>query len=422
MEYWFENPQVKTLIPLSISSALKGLFTAFSVPRIFVGTNVMPTGPVLGPTTMHALAPRCPRRRALVVTDGFNRRYFPRVRDFLSTGQFSCRLWDQTQPEAPLENVAACARALADFQPDLVLALGGGSVMDLAKGAWLLYERPDIEALALVSPRTPLGLRRKAMLAAVPTTSGTGSECTGTAVFTDTAAQRKIPVTHAELVPDVAILDPSLTLSVPPPLTAGTGLDVLAHALDAVTTPGANHYTLPLALRALELVFTWLPRAFAHGDDREARQGMMIAANLAGIAFGMSGCHLSHSLGHALGAVFELHHGLAVGIALPYTTQFCARASDAHLAACRALDIPAPTPEQGLAGLVAKVRGLLAALEVPSSLEGLGIEQQRFEDNLPRLVELAHGDISCLLSPRPVTAAQCERLLRHAYQGRDVDF
>ena len=178
------------------------------------------------------------------------------------------------------------------------MAVGGGSVMDLSKGAWILYERPDLTDLGMISPLDKLNLRQKAMLVAVPTTAGTGSESTGAAVFHDSTVNRKIPVAHDELVPDVAILSPEFTMSMPPELTAGTGLDVLAHAMDAVTAPSGNEYTEPLALKAVEMVFEWLPKAYKNGDDREARFRMIMAANIAGIAFGMSGCHLTHSFGH----------------------------------------------------------------------------------------------------------------------------
>ncbi len=422
MGYWFEDPILRNLAPLALSTSIRGLSTIFGTPRIFVGTNVLPSGPPIGPTTMDALAPRCVAKRAFVVTDEFNQRYAPKLTAFLESGGFTCSVWDQTLPEAPMENVSDCAAEMAAFEPDMIVALGGGSVMDLAKAAWLLYERPDIEDLGMVSPLEPLNLRQKAFLVAVPTTSGTGSECTGAAVLTDSAAHRKVPIAHAELVPDVAILEPEFTLTVPPALTAGTGLDVLAHAMDAVTTPAANDYTLPLALRAVEMVFEWLPKAYQDGGDREARHRMMIASNIAGIAFGMSGCHLTHSFGHALGAVFEMHHGLAVGFFIPHTLQFCQTVTDKHLLICKALDIPASDPGQGLENLVARVREFLISLEVPLALKDFGIGPEEFEEKLPQLVEFAHGDIDGFFSPRPITAAQCEMVMRYAYEGKDIDF
>jgi alcohol dehydrogenase class IV len=267
MGFWFEDPTLKALAPLALSSSIRGLTTIFNTPKIYAGFNVLPEGPVIGPTTMDALDSRCSQKRAFIVSDEFNEPSAKKAGSFLESGGFATHIWARVLPEAPIENVQDCAEEIKQFEPDLIMAVGGGSVMDLAKGAWILYERPDLEDLGMISPLDKLNLRQKAILAAVPTTAGTGSECTGFAVFTDTAVQRKIPVAHDELLPDVAILSPEFTISMPPALTAGTGLDILAHAMDAATTPSGNDYTYPLALKAIEMVFEWLPRAYANGKD-----------------------------------------------------------------------------------------------------------------------------------------------------------
>lgn len=422
MSYWFEDPTLRALAPLALSSSIRGLTTIFNTPAIYAGFNVIPAGPVIGPTTMDKLANRCQKKRAFVVSDAFNKKNAQKAIEFLTAGAFTACLWAETLPEAPMENVMDCAASIKAFEPDLIMAVGGGSVIDLAKGAWILYERPDLQDLGLISPLDKLNLRQKAILVAVPTTAGTGSESTGAAVFHDTSVDRKIPVSHDELIPDVAILSPEFTLSMPPELTAGTGLDVLAHAMDAVIAPSGNDYTEPLALRAIEMVFRWLPKAYKTGDDRESRFRMLMAANIAGIAFGMSGCHITHSLGHSLGSVFHIHHGLSVGFFIPHSFQFCAQVTDKHLLICKALDIPADSAEQGLIDLVARVRSLLTALKVPLNLKGFGITRKDFEDKLPRLVDYAFGDISCFLSPRPITRGQCEKIMRYAYEGQDIDF
>jgi alcohol dehydrogenase class IV len=422
MGYWFEDPTLKALAPLALSTSVRGLSTIFKTPKIYVGFNVFPEGMVIGPSTMDALGPRCTRKRAFVVTDAFNERYAKKAVRFLEAGGFTAEVWAKGLPEAPMENVKACAAAMKVFEPDLIMGVGGGSVMDLSKGAWILYESPGLEDLGMISPLDTLNLRQKAMLVAVPTTSGTGSECTGAAVFNDTNAQRKIPISHDELVPDVAILVPEFTMSMPPKLTAGTGLDVLAHAMDAVTTPAGNEFTEPLALKAIEMVLQWLPKAYKEGNDREARHRMMIASTLAGIAFGMSGCHLSHSFGHALGAVYGMHHGLSVGFFIPHSLQFCKTVTDKHLKICKALDIPGPSAEEGMTNLVSRVREFLVGLDVPLSLKDFGISREDFEEKLPKLVEYAYTDVDCFLSPRPITAAQCEMVMRYAYEGKEIDF
>jgi alcohol dehydrogenase class IV len=422
MAYWFENPTLKALAPLALSTSIKGLTTIFNTPKMFIGSNVFPEGPVVGPSTMDTLAPRCPRKRAFLVTDDFSRRFAAKAVRFLETGGFTVELWAGCQPEAPIEVVTECARAIKGFEPDLIMAVGGGSVMDSAKAAWILYERPEINDLRMVSPLDKLNLRRKALLAAVPTTAGTGSECTGVSVLHDTAVHRKIPITHDELVPDFAILVPEFTVTMPPKLTAGTGLDVLAHAFDAVTTPAGNEFTDPLALQAVQMVFQWLPRAYRNGRDREARHRMLIAASMAGVAFGMGGVHLTHSLGHSLGSVFNMHHGLAVGFFIPQTLQFCSTVTDQHLLICKALNISARDAGDGLVKLVGRVRSFMNSLDVPLILKDMGIPPEDFEAKMGRLVQYAYEDVDNYLSPRPITAAQCERIFRYAYDGRDIDF
>ncbi|MCK5547011.1 MAG: iron-containing alcohol dehydrogenase [Rhodospirillaceae bacterium] len=422
MGYWYEDPTLKALVPLALSSSIRGLTTVINTPKTYAGFNVLPEGLVIGPTAMDTLTIRCDKKRAFVVSDEFNERYAKKAVRFLELGGFMAEIWPKTLPEAPIENVEDCAEAMKAFEPDLIMAVGGGSVIDLAKGAWIMYERSDLTDLRMISPLDKLNLRKKAILAAVPTTAGTGSESTAAAVFHDTAVHRKIPIVHDELVPDVAILSPEFTFSMPPELTAGTGLDVLAHAMDAVTTPAANDYTDPLALRAIEMVFHWLPKAYQNGDDREARLRMMIAANIAGIAFGLSSAHLTHSLGHSLGAVFNIHHGRAVGFFLPHTLQYCQTVTDKHLLICKTLDIPAPNAKVGLDNLVAKVREFLTSLGIPLTLKDFGISREEFEEKLPKLVEYSYDDVSGWMSPRPITAEQYERIMRYAYDGKGIDF
>ncbi len=422
MAYWFENPVLKALAPLALSSSVKGLNTIFNTPKMFIGSNVFPEGLVVGPTTMDTIGLRCPKKKAFVVTDEFSKRFASKAVRFLESGGFQVETWSGCQPEAPIEVVTECARAVRNFEPDLIMAVGGGSVIDSGKAAWLLYERPDITDLREVSPLDKLNLRQKALLAAVPTTAGTGSECTGAAVLHDTAVHRKIPIAHDELVPDFAILVPEFTMTMPPKLTAGTGLDVLSHAMDAVTTPAGNEFTVPLSLQAIEMVFKWLPKAYKNGQNREARHRMLIAAGIAGVAFGMSGCHLTHSLGHSLGAVFNVHHGLAVGFFIPHTLQFCSTITDRHLLICKALDIPAKNAKDGLTKLVKKVRSFMTGLDVPLTLKDMGISRKDFEANLDKLVQYAHEDVDGYLSPRPIAAGQCAQIFRYAYDGRDIDF
>jgi alcohol dehydrogenase class IV len=422
MDYWFTDPMIKGLLPLAGASSIQGLSSTFATPRIFLGPNVLPEGPGLGPSPIDAIAVKCPQKKAFVVTDAYGDKSAAKVARILEAGGFVTKTWNKALPEAPLNNVKESGRAMLEFEPDLIVAVGGGSVMDGGKAAWVLYERPDITDLAALSPFTPLGLRKKAHFAAIPTTSGTGSECTSVFVAHDEEAHRKVPVASGELMPDFALLVPEFTFSMPPKLTAGTGLDALAHAMDCIPAIGGSEMTDALALAATQMVFKYLPRAYRNGQDHEARYRMLSAASTAGIAFGQGGVALTHSFGHSLGSLFGIHHGIAVGIFIPYVFQFYQPVTDKCLQLCKALDVMDGSKEESLARLTAKIKALFAEVDVPLNLKDLGISKSDFEKKMEQLVLYTIEDIDTFFSPRPMTADQCEKIFRYAYEGKDIDF
>jgi len=422
MSYWFTDPVLKGLVPLACASAIRGLSTPIAVPRIFMGANALSEASGIGAGVFDVIATSCEQKRAFIVTDQHAARYAARVSSVLERSQFTAQTWDKAEPEAPLENVRECAESMKEFGPDVIVAVGGGSVIDGAKAAWILYERPDITDLVTVSPLVPIGLRKKAVLVAVPTTSGTGSDCTAISVVTDTQARRKIPIVSNELMPDFCVLVPAFAAGMPPELTAGTGLDALTHAIDCVMSPMTNDFTDALALRAIKMVFEYLPRAYRDGTDREARFRMHIAATMAGIAFGNGGVALTHSMGHALGKTFAVHHGIAVSIFIPYALQFYYPVTDKYLDICEALKVADKSNEASLTGLIGKVRTLLRELDVPTDLKGLGVSREDFEKNIDKLALHSFEDPSVFQSPRPITLEQCQELLRCAYAGKDVHF
>jgi len=422
MSYWFTEPRLKALVPLACASAIRGLSTTFNVPKIFMGSNALNEAEGLTAGVFDTVGTMCANKQAFIVTDEHARRHAGRVDNILQKTQFKTEVWDKAQPEAPLENVRDCAESMKQFQPDAIVAVGGGSVIDGAKAAWVLYERPDITDLEMVSPLISLGLRKKAVFVAVPTTSGTGSDCTAVSVVTDTEARRKIPIVSTELLPDFSVLVPAFVTDMPPQLTAGTGLDALAHSIDNVMSPMTNDFTDALALRAIQLVFKYLPRAYRDGADHEARFRMHIAASMAGIAFGNGGVGLTHSMGHSLGKLFSVHHGIAVGIFITYSLQYYSPITDKYLDICDALNIKDKSRDKRLAGLIEKIRTLFKGLDVPLNLKGLGISEDEFEKNIEKLTLYSVEDPSVFQSPRPVTLEQCEKFLRYAYEGKDIDF
>ena len=424
MTYWFNEPGPPRMIeraPVSNMAGAKGLSSTFLVPKFFIGVNAIPER---GGGIIRYIGPLLDKKRAFIVSDRHVNNLAERVSTALKNGRFTTEVWAKGEAEVPFPNISECAEAMKKFEPDLIVAVGGGSVMDLAKVAWILYEHPDMDAndLKMVRPTNPLGLRRKAYYLAVPTTSGTGSETTAAAVLSDEGEHRKMPISNRELVPDFAAIDPTFTIGMPPRLTAVTGLDALAHAIDDVTSPASNDITDALANKAIELIFRYLPRAYRDPRDREARLRMHIASTTAGMAFGNGACHLTHSLGHALGKQFNIHHGIAVGIFIPYTLQYFAPITDKYLDMCKALDVRGRTDEESLSNLVNKTEALFRELDVPTDLKGLGITKQQLEDNMDKLVTEAFEDPSSFGSPRWMSEEHCAQLFRYAFEGKDVDF
>jgi alcohol dehydrogenase class IV len=420
--YWFEDPLIQSLGAIGKSAAIRGLVTTFLVPKIYVGDECLNTVAGAPSAVWAAIANRCPQKRAFIVTDEGASRYARRVAEVIQFHGFTVQVWDQVKPEVPLESVQAGADEATKFAPDVIIGVGGGSALDSCKAIFSLYERPDLPDLGAISPMTPLNLRKKAILAAIPTTSGTGSECTIALVASDTVAHRKIPLANPEYLPDYAILIPAFTVGMPAKLAAGTGFDVLAHATDCVTSPMTNDFCDPLALRAIDLVFKWLPRSFADGSDKEARTKMHIAATVSGIAFGNGAASLTHSLGHSLGHLFNLHHGIAVGIFVPYTLQYYSVISDRYLNICDTLKITGRTDAIKLQKLVDKVKALMEEVKIPTNIAGLGISRDDMKKNMDMLIKYAMEDPDTFQSPRSMTREQCEKLFWYTYEGKDVDF
>lgn len=423
MSYWFQDPGLKALLPLALADSIRGMTTLFKTPAFIMGFNVFPEGMVIGPSTADFIGAHCPKKRAFVVADEFSERFAAKTAGYFTANGFTTEVWPKALPEVPIENVKECGSAMTAFEPDVIIAVGGGSVIDGAKAAWVLYERPDITDIgSQVSPLALLGLRKKAFFVAVPTTSGTGSECTAVSVLHDTSTHRKVPIANADLLPDVAILSPEFTVSMPPKLTAGTGLDVLSHAMDAVATPAANEFTDAMSLAAIKSVFRYLPRAYKNGKDREARYRMMIAASLAGIGFGQSGAALTHSFGHSIGSLFKVHHGLAVGVFIPYCYQYYKPVSTKYLEVCHALRIEGASDEESFANLIKAVQDLFRTLDVPLRLKDMGIPEAELNRQMETLVQYSMEDIDSVFTPRPLTPAVCEKVFRYAYEGKAIDF
>jgi len=365
-------------------------------------------------------------KRAFIVTDptitelGFT----ARVKEALQATGFDVAVFDRVEPEPSLETVRAGATAMTEFQPDWIVGLGGGSPIDAAKAMWILYERPDIDPEG-INPIERLNLRQKARLLAIPTTSGTGSEATWAIVLTNVAERRKLALGSREVLPDIAIVDPSFVIGLPRRLTADTGMDVLTHAIEGFTCLWSNDFSDGLCVKAAQMVFKYLPRSYKDGEDIEARVKMHNAASIAGLGFGNSLASAAHAMGHALGGIFHVPHGRAVGIFLPYTIEFFARneiCNTRYGELARMLDLPHSTEAEAAASLVAAIRQLQLELDQPQTIAACGISHQDLEREMNLLVNNASNDNSLLTSTRFPDDGELRQLFEYAYDGKPIDF
>jgi alcohol dehydrogenase class IV len=363
-------------------------------------------------------------RRALIVTDATMVRVglVDVVRSHLDAAGVEVHVFADVEPEPSVETVLVGAAVAREVEPDWIIGLGGGSPMDAAKAVWVLYERPDIEP-AEINPLIDLGLRRKARMIAIPTTSGTGSEVTWGIVLTDTQEQRKMGLGNREIAPDIAIVDPEMAASMPPALTADTGLDALTHAIEGYTCTWHTDLTDGLCLTAARLVFEYLPRAVADGADMEARERMHNAATCGGLGFGNAMASMAHAMGHALGAAFHVPHGRAVALCLPYTIEFAAAEAPERFAElARYIECSSEDGEKAARALAGRVRELCREVGNPTCVAWDGVKSEDYETRLDELVNNAFNDTQMLTAVRAPDYDELRKLFSYAYDGRPVDF
>jgi alcohol dehydrogenase class IV len=361
--------------------------------------------------------------KAMIITDKtlLELGIVDKAKAYLEKTGMIVKVFAEIEPEPRIETVLKVAKVVQEFSPDWIIGLGGGSCIDAAKAAWALYERPDL-TIEDLNPFNSLGLGRKARLAAIPTTSGTGSEATCFIVVHDEKTREKIALGNSEILPHLAIVDPDLPASMPPKLTASTGLDVLCHAVEAYTCTWSNPFTDALALSAIKIVFDYLVRSYKEGDY-ESREKLHIAATLAGMAINNAETSLGHALGHAIGGLFKIPHGIAVGILLPYCLQYeCKKSPERCANIARAIGIETTSKVEAAKKLVVAIKDLLKQLGVPSSFRELGIDENLFQSELTEIAKRAASDDSTLACLRIPTLDEYRKISLCAYYGRDVDF
>jgi acetaldehyde dehydrogenase/alcohol dehydrogenase len=377
-------------------------------------------------------------RQAILVTDpdAETRGVADEVRSHLDG--FGVHVFSRIEPEPVEAQIRAGVEVLDELRPDLLIAVGGGSVIDAAKVMRLLHESPELSLDELTLPFLDARKRvahypeidHSVRLVALPTTAGTGSEVSPAAVLT--VGDRKATLVDYSLVPDMAVVEPRLTLSMPPTLTADTGIDALTHALEAAVSIFASPFTDAFCVQAVNQILPHLPRAFADGSDLEARTAMSNAATIAGLAFSNAFVGVNHALAHAVGARFGIAHGRANAIFLPHVLRYNASlptkfmpapgytayvAPEKYAQIAWVIGLGGRSEEQRSERLFARVDELMGSLDMPRSLEEAGVERAEFDAALPDLARAAFADASIRTNPRIPLVVELTELLEAGFCG-----
>ncbi|MTD26993.1 1-propanol dehydrogenase PduQ [Erwinia sorbitola] len=356
-----------------------------------------------------------PARSVLLVTDQAMVKFglAGRVMQMLQPRGIALQVWDDVVADPDIATVVRGMKLMDNSYPDTVIALGGGSVIDAAKAV--------IFALAKTRPDAQ---RQRPCFVAIPTTSGTGSEVTAFSVVK--AHAEKLVLVDPSLLPDIAILDPALVASVPPAITADTGMDVLCHALEAYVSRAASDFSDALAEKTVQQVFRYLPTCWRSGDNLLAREKMHNASCMAGMAFTNASLGITHSLAHALGGVFRVPHGRANALLMAevvawnadYQGECDTEAARKYARLAHLLDLPAQTPRQGVTSLLVAIRALKDEMAMPDGIRDTGIKATDFEHQLPEMVGQALRDSCTPTNPRTPDAQGLIDIYRRAWIGQ----
>ena len=366
-------------------------------------------------------------KKAIVVTGGGSMKRFgflDKVEANLKEAGMEVQLFEGVEPDPSVETVMRGAAAMTEFQPDWIVAIGGGSPIDAAKAMWAFYEYPETTFEDLCVPFNFPTLRTKAQFCAIPSTSGTATEVTAFSVITDYHKGIKYPLADFNITPDVAIVDPDLAETMPKKLTAHTGMDAMTHAIEAYVSTLHCDYTDALALHAIKMISNDLVASY--NGDMEARDRMHNAQCLAGMAFSNALLGIVHSMAHKTGAAYSgghIVHGCANAMYLPKVIKFNAVEPAAakryeEIAAFLGLE---PTVD----ALIAHIKGLNEKLDIPTCIkdyEGGIIDEKEFMDKLDTVAALAVGDACTGSNPRKIDPAQMAKLLKCCYYDEEVDF
>ena len=379
-------------------------------------------------------------KRAIIVSGGSSMRrggFLDDIENDLKSAGFEVAHIEGVESDPSVETVMKGAAQMSEFQPDWIIAIGGGSPIDAAKAMWIKYEYPETTFEDMCKVFGLPELRTKAHFCAISSTSGTATEVTAFSIITDYQKGVKYPIADFQITPDVAIVDPELTYGMPVKLVAHTGMDALTHAIEAYVSTAASMFTDADALHAIREIVEWLPKSYK--GDKEARQHMHEAQCIAGIAFSSGLLGIVHSMAHKTGAAFSgghIIHGCANAMYLGKVIQFNARDARAKTRyayiAKEILHLEGETEDELVAALVQKIRDINDALDIPQGIKNYGeggtksetsiIDEKEFFEKAPEVARLAIEDACTLSNPRKPTQEEMEQLLKCVYYDLPVEF
>ena len=368
-------------------------------------------------------------KKAIVVSGGSSMRkggFLDQIEGYLKEAGMEVRFFEGVEPDPSVETVMRGAKAMQEFEPDWIVAIGGGSPIDAAKAMWAFYEYPDTKFEDLITPFGFPELRQKARFAAIPSTSGTATEVTAFSVITDYQSGIKYPLADFNITPDVAIVDPDLVMGLPVKQVAYTGMDALTHAIEAYVSTLNCPFTDPLALQAIEMVLEYLPASY--NGNKVAREQMHYAQCLAGMSFSNALLGIVHSMAHKTGAAFStghIPHGCANAIYLPYVIKYNAKdpvAASRYAEIARRMGLEGTSQQALINSLCEKIDSFNVKLNIPKTLKEFGINEEEFKEKVAKIAELAVGDACTGSNPRAIDPANMEKLLTCTFYGTEVDF
>lgn len=368
-------------------------------------------------------------KKAIIVLGGGSMKKFgfvDKVVSYLNEVGIETQLFEGVEPDPSVETVMKGAEAMRAFEPDLIVAMGGGSPIDAAKAMWAFYEYPEVTFEQLITPFSFPELRQKARFIAIPSTSGTATEVTAFSVITDYQKGIKYPLADFNITPDVAIVDPALAETMPAKLVAHTGMDALTHAIEAYVSTLHSTFTDPLALKAIDIVDRKLTKSF--DGDMQAREEMHYGQCLAGMSFSNALLGIVHSMAHKTGAAFStghITHGLANAMYLPYVIKYNSKVEEAaerYADIAKSIGITADSTAEYVDKLRARIVELNNYMGIPNTLKEFGIIEAEFNEKIDAIAENAVGDACTGSNPRSIDPATMKKLFTCIYYGEEVDF